>query len=80
MDKKLLEYASPRQAEILEAYWANDNSSTKAEAKKLIQFHCYDYIETVMNKPYSYRSDQLTCSDMYNYCIKSILLLLPLIN
>jgi len=44
----------------------------KAEAKKLIQFHCYDYIETVMNKPYSYRSDQLTCSDMYNYCIKYV--------
>jgi DNA ligase-1 len=44
----------------------------KADAKKLIQFHCYDYIETVMNKPYSYRSDQLTCSDMYNYCIKYV--------
>ena len=25
-----------------------------------------------MNKPYSYRSDQLTCSDMYNYCIKYV--------
>ena len=30
MDKKLLEYATPRQAEFLEAYWANDNSSIKA--------------------------------------------------
>lgn len=30
MDKKLLEYASPRQVEILEAYWANNNSSDKA--------------------------------------------------
>ena len=44
----------------------------KAEAERLIQFHCYDYIETVMDKPYSYRSDQLTCSDMYNYCIKYV--------
>ena len=42
------------------------------EAKHLIQFHCYDYIETVMNKPYSYRSDQLTCADFYNYCIKYV--------
>ena len=44
----------------------------KAEAERLIQFHCYDYIETVMDKPYSYRSDQLACSDMYNYCIKYV--------
>ena len=44
----------------------------KADAKKLIQFHCYDYIETVMDKTYSYRSDQLACSDMYNYCIKYV--------
>ena len=44
----------------------------KAEAERLIQFHCYDYIETVMDKPYSYRSDQLACSDIYNYCIKYV--------
>ena len=44
----------------------------KAEAERLIQFHCYDYIETVMDKLYSYRSDQLACSDMYNYCIKYV--------
>ena len=44
----------------------------KAEAERLIQFHCYDYIETVMDKPYSYRSDQLAFSDMYNYCIKYV--------
>lgn len=44
----------------------------KAEAERLIQFHCYDYIETVMDKPYGYRSDQLACSDMYNYCIKYV--------
>jgi DNA ligase-1 len=47
-------------------------SDDRLQAKKLIQFHCYDYIETVMNKPYSYRSDQLTCSDMYNYCVKYV--------
>ena len=46
--------------------------ANKADAKKLIQFHCYDYIETVMDKTYSYRSDQLACSDMYNYCIKYV--------
>jgi len=44
----------------------------RIEAQELVQFHCYDYIETVMDKPYSYRSDQLTCSDMYNYCIKYV--------
>ena len=35
----------------------------KAEAKELIQFHCYDYIETVMNQPYGYRMNQLVTSD-----------------
>lgn len=30
MDRKLLEFASARQKEILEAYWSNGNSSTKA--------------------------------------------------
>ncbi len=37
----------------------------RAEAAKLVQFHCYDYVETVMNMPYSYRKDQLCTSDMY---------------
>jgi len=37
----------------------------RAEAAKLVQFHCYDYVETVMNMPYSYRMDQLCTSDMY---------------
>ena len=41
----------------------------KAEAKELIQFHCYDYIETVMNQPYGYRMNQLVTSDMYSYCV-----------
>ena len=42
------------------------------EAKHLVQFHCYDYIETVMNQPYGYRMNQLTCSDMYSYCVKYV--------
>ena len=46
--------------------------SDKLEAKELVQFHCYDYIETVMNKPYGYRMNQLADSDMYNYCIKYV--------
>ena len=37
----------------------------RSEAAKLVQFHCYDYVETVMNMPYSYRKDQLCTSDMY---------------
>ena len=46
--------------------------SDKLEAKELVQFHCYDYIETVMNQPYGYRMNQLTCSDMYSYCVKYV--------
>ncbi len=41
----------------------------RSEAAKLVQFHCYDYIETVLNMPYSYRMDQLACSSMYSYCV-----------
>lgn len=44
--------------------------SDRTEASKLVQFHCYDYIENVLNMPYSYRMDQLACSDMYSYCVK----------
>ena len=40
----------------------------RINAQHLIQFHCYDYIETVMDQPYSYRCDQLACADMYYYC------------
>ena len=46
--------------------------SDRSEAGKMIQFHCYDYIETVMNQPYSYRMDQLATSDMYSYCVKHV--------
>ena len=44
----------------------------RRNAQHLIQFHCYDYIETVMNKPYSYRSDQLACADFYDASIKYV--------
>ena len=37
----------------------------RLEAKELVQFHCYDYVETVMNESYSYRKDKLCTSDMY---------------
>ena len=44
----------------------------RAEAAKLVQFHCYDYVETVMNESYSYRKDQLCTSDMYSDCVKYV--------
>ena len=47
-------------------------SDDRLQAKKLIQFHCYDYIETVMNQPYGYRMNQLVTSDMYSYCVKDV--------
>ena len=46
--------------------------SDRLEAKELVQFHCYDYIETVMNKPYGYIMNQLVASDMYSYCVKYV--------
>ena len=46
--------------------------SDRTEASKLVQFHCYDYIETVMNQPYGYRMNQLTTSDMYSYCVMHV--------
>lgn len=46
--------------------------SDVSEADKMIQFHCYDYIETVMNQPYGYRMNQLVTSDMYSYCVKYV--------
>ena len=47
-------------------------SSDRSEASKMIQFHCYDYIETTMNQPYGYRMNQLVTSDMYSYCVKYV--------
>ena len=46
--------------------------SDKLEAAELVQFHCYDYIETVMNQPYGYRMNQLVTSNMYSYCVKYV--------
>jgi DNA ligase-1 len=46
--------------------------SDRDEASKLVQFHCYDYIETILNENYSYRMDQLNTSDMYSYCVKHV--------
>ena len=48
------------------------HSLDKAESKELVQFHCYDYVETVMNESYSYRKDQLCTSDMYSDCVKYV--------
>lgn len=42
----------------------------KLEAKKLVQFHCYDYIDQMHD--YSTRMNQLVTSDMYSYCIKYV--------
>ena len=47
-------------------------ASDRIEAGKLVQFHCYDYIETILNKNYSYRMNQLVNSDMYSYCVKYV--------
>ena len=44
----------------------------RRNAQHLIQFHCYDYIETVMDKPYSYRADQLVCADFYDASIRFV--------
>ena len=46
--------------------------SDRAEASNLVQFHCYDYIETVMDQPYGYRASQLMDSDMYSSCVKYV--------
>ena len=44
----------------------------RLDAAELIEFHCYDYIETVMNQPYGYRASQLVTSNMYSPCIKYV--------
>ena len=44
--------------------------SDKLEAKKLVQFHCYDYIDQMHD--YSTRMNQLVTSDMYSYCVKYV--------
>ena len=47
-------------------------ASDRVESCDLVQFHCYDYVETVMNQPYGYRMNQLATSDMYSYCVKYV--------
>ena len=47
-------------------------ASDRVESCDLVQFHCYDYIETVMDQPYGYRMNQLTTSDMYSYCVMHV--------
>ena len=42
----------------------------KAEAERLIQFHCYDYASGSEN--YSTRMRNLVTSDMYSYCVKHV--------
>ena len=47
----------------------------RINAQHLIQFHCYDYIETVMNQPYSYRMHQLidvNQGTLYSACVKYV--------
>jgi len=47
----------------------------RLNAQHLIQFHCYDYIETVMNQPYSYRMHQLidvNQGTLYSACVKYV--------
>jgi DNA ligase-1 len=44
----------------------------RLEAKKLVQFHVYDYFDGVMYDSYSTRQDQLTCSDIYGTYIKYV--------
>ena len=42
----------------------------KAESKKLVQFHCYDYANGSEN--YSTRKNNLVCNDFYSYCVKYV--------
>jgi DNA ligase-1 len=42
----------------------------RAESKKLVQFHCYDYANGSEN--YSTRMRNLVTSDMYSYCVKYV--------
>jgi len=42
----------------------------KAQSKKLVQFHCYDYVAE--NENYRERMNHLAVSDMYSYCVKYV--------
>jgi DNA ligase-1 len=45
-------------------------SYMRSKAKKLVQFHCYDYANG--SDSYKTRMDNLACSDMYSYCVKYV--------
>ena len=50
-------------------------AADRVESCDLVQFHCYDYFETVMNQPYSYRMHQLidvNQGTLYSYCVKYV--------
>ena len=42
----------------------------RSKAKKLVQFHCYDYANG--SESYKTRMNNLACSDMYSYCVKYV--------
>jgi ATP-dependent DNA ligase len=42
----------------------------RLESSKLVQFHCYDYINNVDN--YEVRMNNLVVSDIYSYCVKFV--------
>ena len=42
----------------------------RAKAKKLVEFHCYDYANG--NDNYSTRMNNLACSNVYSYCVKYV--------
>jgi len=44
----------------------------RRDAKHLVQFHVYDYFDSVMYDSYQTRMHQLGVSDIYNYCIKYV--------
>ena len=45
-------------------------TAMRAKSKKLVQFHCYDYIHG--NDSYKTRMNNLACSNMYSYCVKYV--------
>ena len=45
-------------------------SYMRSKAKKLVQFHCYDYAHG--NEPYSRRMSNLSVSDFYSYCVRYV--------
>jgi len=44
----------------------------RLEAKKLVQFHVYDYFDGVQYDSYKTRMNNLVTSDIYHYCIKYV--------